>query len=174
MSKDTEEESSPTVEDSQTPVITFTRSDSLKSIAPALVSVQENLKNPSKSSKNPHYGNMFAGLDVTMDAAKDACNKSGITILTLPFPAPYGSVGIEVVLLHKSGEFVAGRGYMPVDRDGPQAAGSAITYARRYYVQAVLGMVGEDDDDAESAEGGRSTPKPSAAAPRKSLFGQRK
>ena len=122
--------------------VEWTHSESLKSIAPALVAAQRRMKSPPKNSKNPHYGNMFAGLDVTMEVIKEALNAEDISILTPPTPAPAGSVGISVILLHKSGEFMEAKGFLPVDRGGPQAAGSALTYARRYFAQAALGCVG--------------------------------
>jgi hypothetical protein len=50
---------------------------------------------------------------------------------------------------------------MPVLGDGAQAFGSATTYGRRYGTTGMLGIVTEDDDDAQGAD---STPK---AEPRK-------
>jgi hypothetical protein len=48
-------------------------------------------------------------------------------------------------------------GEMPMGKEGPQAAGSAITYARRYFIAPILGLIAGKDDDGEAAEG-RSIP----------------
>jgi hypothetical protein len=42
-------------------------------------------------------------------------------------------------------------------KEDPQGQGSAITYARRYALCAVLNLVGDDDDDGNGASGGESS-----------------
>lgn len=43
---------------------------------------------------------------------------------------------------------------MPLDRQGgAQGMGSAITYARRYSLSAIVGVVTEEDDDGNAAQG---------------------
>jgi hypothetical protein len=46
----------------------------------------------------------------------------------------------------------------------PQAAGSCLTYARRYSSAAVAG-IGQEDDDGEAASAPRQHEKPAAKAP---------
>ena len=46
---------------------------------------------------------------------------------------------------------------MPLVKIDPQAVGSAITYARRYALSAMIGIVSEEDDDGESAMGRTQT-----------------
>jgi len=40
-----------------------------------------------------------------------------------------------------------------VEKQSPQAVGSALTYYRRYGILLLLNLVGEADDDGEKAEG---------------------
>ncbi len=40
---------------------------------------------------------------------------------------------------------------MPLSKNDPQGYGSAITYARRYALSSLVGIITENDDDAESA-----------------------
>jgi hypothetical protein len=42
---------------------------------------------------------------------------------------------------------------MPFLKADPQAVGSAITYARRYALAAIVGIVADDDDDGNQAAG---------------------
>ena len=65
----------------------------------------------------------------------------------------------ETMLIHKSGEWISG--YLPIKPkvDDPQGMGSAITYARRYALSAMLGIVADDDDDAEIAQARKEPPK---------------
>jgi hypothetical protein len=158
-------------------VVAFVHSESLKAIAPALLAAQIALKNPEKNAVNPHFKNRYADLGASVDAAKAALNKQGIVVTQVFAPAPYGSVGVTTLCIHKSGEYYGGTCLVPLDRDNAQGYGSAATYARRYGVQAILGMVAEDDDDGNAAsvesDTARPSKKSSPAVPRKSIFGRR-
>lgn len=101
------------------------------------------------------YTFSYAPLENIMAAVKDGLSDNGLALLQ----------GVEAellktLLIHTSGQWVANltpivRGEQP----GPQAYGSALTYARRYGVTSLLGLVSEEDDDANSAEGNAvSTP----------------
>jgi hypothetical protein len=74
------------------------------------------------------------------------------------------------MVLHSSGEFIAGCCTIPLDRDNAQGYGSATTYARRYGVQAIVGMVAEEDDDGNGASARDEEESPRTSAPKKSLF----
>lgn len=68
-------------------------------------------------------------------------------------------IDVYTTIGHKSGEYVD---FGPMSFDAgstPQAAGSAVTYARRYALLAALGMATEDDDGQAAAQ----TPRPKAA-----------
>jgi hypothetical protein len=60
-------------------------------------------------------------------------------------------------LLWRDEEIVGRYPIQPTKHD-PQGQGSAITYARRYALQAIVGVAADDDDDGNAA----SAPKPSA------------
>jgi len=62
-----------------------------------------------------------------------------------------GRAVLETVLMHTSGEWIKGRLPLLANKPDPQAQGSAITYARRYSLSAIIGLCTEDDDDAERA-----------------------
>ena len=59
--------------------------------------------------------------------------------------------GLSTMLIHESGEYIRGTvGLRPIKGD-PQSMGAAMTYARRYGLQAVLGITADDDDDGNQA-----------------------
>ena len=152
-----EEEQEEIPQDTAVSVDEFRMSDSLKAIAPAIILAQKALKNPEKNAKNPHFGNRYADLGSCMESAKDCLNKHDIGLIQVFAPAPAGTVAVTTLLLHKSGEYISGTSTIPLDRMNAQGYGSAATYARRYGVQAIIGMVAEDDDDGNVAvnDGGR-------------------
>jgi len=57
---------------------------------------------------------------------------------------------LDTLLLHTSGEWISGQLYVPLVKEDPQGLGSAMTYARRYSLMAMVGICPEDDD-GESA-----------------------
>jgi hypothetical protein len=63
-------------------------------------------------------------------------------------------VMVETTLTHKSGQFMASVFTLPALNTSPQSIGSAISYARRYALQAFLAIAVEDDD-GQAAQDGR-------------------
>ena len=63
-----------------------------------------------------------------------------------------GALGINIKtrLLHKSGQFIETNCAIPPAGQDPQKYGSAVTYGRRYGLQAAVGLAAIDDD-GESA-----------------------
>ena len=63
-------------------------------------------------------------------------------------------IGVESVLTHESGEFVAERILIPLTEEKGktrvQCAGSTLTYLRRYSWAAILGMYSDEDSDGGS------------------------
>lgn len=179
MAEEESEEVAQEAPDVFRPTVAFVRSDTIARIAPALLAAQKRLKNPEKNALNPHFKNHYADLGASMDAAKEACNAEDIAIIQTFAPTAYGHVGVTTIAVHKSGEYIGGTCVIPLDRDNAQGYGSAATYARRYSVQALVGMVAEDDDDGNAAS--RSEAKRPASngptnvnkSPKKGIFGQR-
>jgi hypothetical protein len=62
-------------------------------------------------------------------------------------------VTLTTTLLHESGEWLSGTMPVRVAKDDPQGVGSGITYARRYALAALCGVVADADDDGEAGMG---------------------
>jgi hypothetical protein len=54
-------------------------------------------------------------------------------------------------LIHSYGEWIRDRCVFPVAQQTAQAYGSAITYARRYALAAMVGIAPDEDDDGNGA-----------------------
>lgn len=95
------------------------------------------------------YKFAYAPLDTIMEKIRPTLKANG-----LAFMQSLNGESLTTTLLHTSGEWLASDP-MPVRvaDSGPQAFGSAITYARRYAITAMLGIVTEEDDDGNAAEG---------------------
>lgn len=140
-----------------------TQSESIIKLMTALSQFQETCPSVPKTKKNPHLKNMYAGLEDIMGTIRKPLRDAGLVISQLP-----GDGTLTTLLAHfESGEFVKSTITLaPVKDNNPQAVGSALTYARRYTLSAVLGLpIGEDDDDGHKA----SQAKPQAGLKKEPL-----
>lgn len=64
---------------------------------------------------------------------------------------------VNTLLLHSSGQWLASSLLIKSDTPTAQGIGSAITYAKRYALSAILGIVTDDDDDGNMATGNEYT-----------------
>jgi hypothetical protein len=125
----------------------------MKDIATALAKAQAQIKSAIKDTKGQIGQNRaykYADLGSVFDACKKALNDNGIAIVQrTDFNGP--EIWLETMLLHSSGDSIAGRYPLRPTQDTPQAYGSALTYARRYALSAMVGVVADEDDDGASA-----------------------
>ncbi len=116
--------------------------------ATALVKAQGTIEGAVKGSSNPAFRSKYADLGACWEACRDALQNNQIAVLQFPSPAGTGHVGLTTVLVYgPTGETMAMAYELPLkDATSAQAAGSAITYARRYALCAVIGICPVDDD----------------------------
>jgi len=139
-------------------------SETIKAIAPALLAAQKQIGAAVKDAANPFFKSKYADLEAVIEAVKGPLNENGISFLQA-VDSDNGSAHIETVLLHESGEFVSSS--TPVyckEPNNPQALGSGITYAKRYGLQAILGLP-TTEDDGNAAAKPREQPKPNPNRP---------
>lgn len=129
------------------------KSETISKLATALIKAQLAMGSAKKDSANPFFKSKYADLAEIVSVVKDPLLKNGISFLQI-----VTEVGVETTLIHESGEFISGTTPIVVAKQNdPQALGSAITYARRYGLQAMLGIPAEDDDGEKAM--GRTTDK---------------
>lgn len=127
------------------------QSESIVKLCAAVVSAQAEMRNPPKDSVNPHFKSRFADLATVLDTVKPVLAKHRLAVLQLPCEIEGVGPGLSTMLVHESGEWIRTTvGLRPAKQD-PQGVGAALTYARRYGLQAVLGITADDDDDGHQA-----------------------
>ena len=118
----------------------------MKEISAALVQAQKEFGPALKTSTNPHFRNRYAALDACIEAVIDALNINGIMLMQQTHPCEDGVI-VETLFIHSSGEQMSGgKLHVPASKHDAQGYGSALTYARRYSLQAACGIAPEDDD----------------------------
>ena len=135
------------------------QSENITELAKVLLNVQQTVRPVTKDAENPFTKSWYASLNSVMDACREALIKNGIWLCQYPVPVEQpNSIGLVTKLTHaESGQWQSSLAVVPLPKADPQGMGSAITYARRYALTAMLGMVTEDDD-GEGAKNGRKSP----------------
>lgn len=139
-------------------------SDSIVKISVALLKAQRKMGAASKDSANPYFKSKYADYGAVLGVVKQPLNDEGIFILQPTFSDATGHY-VETVLVHESGEFIKSEALrLELTKTDMQALGSAVTYARRYQLQSLLGVPAEDDD-GEAGMNRTKTTKANFAAP---------
>lgn len=126
----------------------MTTSTDLRQLATALAAAQAEMPTVPKRASGQVRGNTryaYADLSDVWEIIRPVLAKHGLSVAQFP-----SSAGLVTWLLHSSGQWISEEFALP-STDSMQAAGSAITYARRYALCAVLGLVADEDDDGAGA-----------------------
>lgn len=138
------------------------RSEQTNEISKALAAAQAEMKNPAFDSANPHFRNKFASLAAIRNAVVPVFAKHGLSVMQ-ELTTVDGGVGCLTIIQHSSGQwFEFGPLVMPATKSDAQGFGSAGTYCRRYSLQSVAAIVGDEDDDGNEAS--KPTQKAAKAA----------
>ena len=151
-------------------------SDSLAELAPALAKAQAEFSTPKRTKEamvTATRSYKYADLQDVLNSVREPLAKHGLSITQMTQEYA-GQLELVTLLLHSSGQWL--RSVYPVKArvEKPQEFGSAMTYARRYTLSALLGIASEDDDDAQGAQDSQKAsaqpqkPKPSQRAPQPS------
>lgn len=130
----------------------------LDKLAPALVSLQADLVPVAKSASNPFFKSKYAPLNEVMANVQPLLAKHKLAISQF-LTNLNGESAMRTILLHESGQYIEDVQPLLIVKQDPQSQGSATTYARRYGVMSVLGVVADDDDDGNKATQAYNKPK---------------
>ena len=122
-------------------------SENIKELTGAMLKVQAEITPAIKDGENPFAKSKYATLNSVVEASREALLKHGIWLVQYSVPADTGCLGLMTKLVHAaSGQWQASLLVMPLPKADPQGCGSALTYARRYALASLVGLVTEDDD----------------------------
>lgn len=129
----------------------------------AIAKAQGDFKTVRKDAENPFFKSAYATLAAVVEMLRKPLAESGIGYIQ-SITDGGGRLRMNTLITHKSGQFIISSiPFALASTAKPQDIGSAITYAKRYGLQAAFGVVvAEDptDDDGNAASG-----NPSPVAP---------
>lgn len=149
------------MEQSTLPLPKEEQSPSLGALAAALAKAQGEMSAAAKDKLNPHFKSKYADLASTWDACRTALSKNGLCVVQRVSDHKDG-ISVRTRLMHSSGEWMESTLVVPIAQRTAQAIGSSVTYARRYALQAMVGVAADDDDgnDATAAAPANSDAPP--------------
>lgn len=108
----------------------------------------------AKTANTGTYSYRYADLADVLDAVKPVLKAHGLAVIQDAVTEERG-IGVTTIVIHESGEALKFGPLVLPYGNSPQAAGSAITYARRYALVAALGLATDDDDGALATQAAR-------------------
>jgi hypothetical protein len=127
------------------------------SLAAALAALQGNMptvhkdKNATVQTKTGgSYRYTYADLASVTSTAYPLLSAHGLSFTTQPRRTETGAYELVGTLMHTSGEHLEGS--LPLYGAQAQDLGSSITYARRYLLGCMTGLVTDDDEDGNLAQ----------------------
>jgi hypothetical protein len=145
----------------------ITSSGDLDALATALASFQSTFKNPPKNKTNPFFNSTYVDLADALDVVRKGLSEQGLSFIQLT-SAGEDRVILHTRLLHVTGQWIEGT-YPVTKLAKAQEMGSALTYARRYALFALVGIAGEDDDDGNVATHGDAKPNNAQSVAQKAV-----
>lgn len=105
----------------------------------------------AKDSDNPYYKSRYASLTAVLEKVRAVCLEHGLLIIQIPkIDGNHAGVITHIIHVASQAQLISEL-ILPLQKNDPQAVGSAITYARRYSIAPLFGLVADEDDDGNAA-----------------------
>jgi hypothetical protein len=135
------------------------QSEQIDQIAKALVAAQREMTLPRKNKTvrvrprngGAEYSFDYTTLDEIINHVREQLTKNGLWF-TQTLKSENNAPVICTTLLHESGQWISSDLFVS-DQGSNQEFGSSLSYRRRYALAALLGIVSDEDDDANGADG---------------------
>lgn len=136
------------------PELKVNQSEDIKDLVAALAKAQGIMKPAVFNRINPHYKNKYADFTSCMDACRLPLSDNGLAAIQYCETID-GKLNLVTMLAHVSGQWMKSEFPLISAKMDSQGIGSAMTYAKRYSLCGMVGIVADEegDDDGESAVG---------------------
>ena len=132
----------------------ISHSPEIKDLVGSLAKAQGVMKPAVFNRVNPHFKTRYADFTSCMDACRSPLSENGIA------PIQYcenidGKLNLVTMLAHTSGQWMKSEFPLIPSKMDSQGIGSAMTYAKRYSLCGMVGIVADEegDDDGEASVG---------------------
>lgn len=120
-------------------------SESVVELSKAFNLAQSQMGGAKKDAANPFFKSKYADLAAVMEAIAEPFANNGLSFMQSP--GMYDDkICVTTRIMHESGEWIEGDTILPPTKADAQGYGSAVTYGKRYGLQAMCGVPSVDDD----------------------------
>jgi hypothetical protein len=113
----------------------------------SLIKAKQGFSEIVKDKANPYFKSKYADLSSILAAIDKPLLENGLFVSQVTSTLEDGTAYLTTQVWHESGEVLESPRYLLHGGTDPQKLGSAITYARRYQLCALLSIAADDDDD---------------------------
>lgn len=134
--------------------IKSTHSQEIKDLVASLAKAQGAMKPAVFNRGNAHFKSRYADFSSCMDACRGPLSENGLAIIQSCEKID-GALTLVTMLAHVSGQWMKSEFPIITSKMDSQGIGSAMTYAKRYSLCGMVGIVADEDedDDGEAACG---------------------
>jgi len=135
-------------------LVARSHSDDIKDLVGALAKAQGIMKPAVFNKVNPHFKSRYADFSSCMDACRVPLSSNGIAVIQ-SCETIDSKLSLVTTLAHTSGQWMKSEFPIITSKMDSQGIGSAMTYAKRYSLCGMVGIVADEegDDDGEAAVG---------------------
>ena len=136
------------------PELKISHSLEIKEFVAALAKAQGVMKPAVFNRLNPHFKTRYADFTSCMDACRIPLSENGLAAIQYCETID-GKLNLVTMLAHISGQWMKSEFPLIPSKMDSQGIGSAMTYAKRYSLCGMVGIVADEegDDDGEAAVG---------------------
>jgi len=120
-------------------------STEVNKVLPALKAVKSKLQAVAKKANNPFFKSKYADLNTYLEEVEPLLEEAGLVLMQPVVSIVTNNMVVSRIYHVETGQYVESSMRLVGETD-MQKAGSAVTYARRYTLGALLSMKAEDDD----------------------------
>jgi len=126
-------------------------SDNIEKLAGALCQAQSAMTGAKKGANNPFFKSNYSDLAMVIEAINQPFSDNGLCFVQ---GAEMNENRVSVVtrIIHISGQWIESETQLPPTKNDAQGVGSAISYAKRYGLQALAGVPSVDDDGNQAVK----------------------
>ena len=124
-------------------------SETTKEIYPAIIGLQSEMETIArdKTVSQGKFSFKYAPLDSIMEKIKPLFAARGLAVVQA-----VDKESLTTRLIHTSGEWIESETHLNRDHANMQGFGGEVTYKRRYALSALIGLVSDDDNDAQKVQ----------------------
>lgn len=132
----------------------ISHSPEIKEFVSALAKAQGIMRPAVFNRVNPHFKTRYADFTSCMDACRSPLSENGLAVMQTCETID-GKLNLVTMLAHTSGQWMKSEFPLIPSKMDSQGIGSAMTYAKRYSLCGMVGIVADEegDDDGEAAVG---------------------